>query len=125
MSNTRRVAREVGTDGVFNRGTPSKGPRPTARGKECIQMGEGFMPEWMIAQMAERMKGFKDGKENIVLLTCIKRKESMAIAEIAEDLRRRPGTVRGWLARGRDRSLHDLVDHTPPGRAPMLDRDKV
>ena len=125
MSNTRRVAREVGTDGVFNRDTPAKGPRPTARGKERIQRGKEFMPEWTIAQMDERRKGLKDGKEKTVLLACIKRKESKTIAKTAKEMRRKPGTVRGWLARGRDRGLYDLADHTPPGRVPILDQAKV
>ncbi len=39
MTDTKGVARGVGTDGVFNRDTPAKGPRPTARGKERIQRG--------------------------------------------------------------------------------------
>ncbi len=125
MSNTRRVAREVGTDGVFNRDTPAKGPRPTARGKERIQRGKEFMPEWTIAQMDERRKGLKDGKEKTVLLACIKRKESKTIAKTAKEMRRKPGTVRGWLARGRDRGLYDLADHTPPGRVPILDQAKL
>ena len=112
----------MGTDGVFNRDTPAKGPRPTAKGKERIQRGEDFMPEWTIAQMDERRKGLKDGKEDIVLSACIKRKEYKTIAQIAKEMRRKPDTVRGWLARGRERGLYDLADHAPPGRAPVLDR---
>ena len=37
-------------------------------------------------------------------------------------MRESPDTVRGRLARGRDRGLYDLYGHKPPGRAPMLDR---
>ncbi len=83
------------------------------------------MPEWTIAQMDERMDSLKDDKEKIVLSACIKRKEGMTIAEMAKDQRRKPDAVRGWLARGRDRGLHDLADHAPPGRVPMLDQAKV
>ena len=88
------------TNEVFNRDTPAKGPRPTAKGKERIQKGEEFMPEWSIAQMDERADGLKDGKESIVLSACVKRKEYKTIAKIAVELRRKPDTVRGWLARG-------------------------
>ena len=122
MLNAEKAAQEVGTDGVFNRDTPAKGPRPTARGKERIQRGEDFMPEWTIARMDEYRKGLKDGKEKTVLLACIKRKEYKTIARIAKEMRRKPDTVRGWLARGRERGLYDLADHAPPGRVPILDR---
>ena len=37
--------RNRGADGIFNRGTPTKDPRPTAKGEERIQKGEKFMPE--------------------------------------------------------------------------------
>ena len=100
MTNTRRAARKVGTDGVFNHDTPAKGPRLTARGKERIQRGEGFMPEWTIARMDERANDLKDGKENIVLSARVERKESKTIAQMAKDLRRKPDTVRGWPGGG-------------------------
>ena len=83
------------------------------------------MPEWTIAQMDERMDNLKDGKEKTVLSACIKRKEYKTIAQIAVELRRKPGTVRGWPARGRDRGLYDLADHAPPGRVPILDQAKL
>ena len=44
---------------------------------------------------------------------------------MANEMRRSPDTVRGWLARGRDRGLYDLDDHKPPGRAPKLDHMMV
>ena len=122
MANTARVAQEVEANGVFNRDTPANGPRPTARGKERIQKGEEFIQDWSIAQMDEYASGLKDGKERIVLSACVKRKEYKTIAQIAVELRRKPDTVRGWLARGRERGLYDLADHAPPGRAPVLDR---
>ena len=87
MSSTKRAAQETGTDVIFNRGTPTKDPRPTAKGEERIQKGDKFMPKWSIPKMDEYMKGLKDGKERTILLACIKRKESKTIAKIAEEMR--------------------------------------
>ena len=40
-------------------------------------------------------------------------------------MRESPDTVRGRLAKGRDRDLYDQDGHKPPGRAPMPDRIMV
>ena len=112
-------------NGISNRDTPPKYTRPTAKGKERIQRGEGFMPEWTISEMDERMKGLKDDKEKTVLPACIKRKEFKTVARIAEEMRRKQDTVRGWLARGRERGMYDLADRKPPGRAPMVNQTVV
>ena len=125
MECTERAAQETGADGIFNRGTPTKDPWPTAKGEERIQKGEKFMQEWSIPVMDECVRGLKDGKERTIVLACIKRKESKTIAKIAEEMRRPPDTVRSWLARGRERGLYDLADHKPPGKTPTLDRTIV
>ena len=122
MVGTIRTAQEAEANGVLNRDTPPKGPRPTAKGEDRIQMGKAFMKDWPLPKMEAYMKGLKEGKEKTVLLACIKRKESKRISTIATEMRRSPNTVRGWLARGRDRGLYDLDGHKPPGRAPMPDR---
>ena len=83
------------------------------------------MEDWPLPKMETYMKGLKEGKEKTVLLACIKRKEGRKISTIANEMRKSPDTVRGWLARGRDRGLYDLDDHKPPGRAPMLDHMMV
>ena len=122
MTSTDGAAQGEDADGVFNRGAPGGGPRPTARGGERIQKGEGFMPDWTVPQMEAYVAGLQDGKEKTIVLACIKRKESKTIRRIAEELHRRPDTVRGWLARGRERGLYGLADHKPPGKAPALDQ---
>lgn len=121
MPSTIGAAQGKDAAGVFNRGTPAGGPRPTARGEDRIQKGKGFMPDWTIPRMEEYMAGLKDGKERDVVLACIKRKESKTISRIAGEMRRPPDTVRGWLARGRERGLYGLADRKPPGKAPALD----
>lgn len=120
-TNTKGAAQGNDAGVVFNRGTHAGGPRPTARGEDRIQKGKGFMPDWTIPEMEEYMGGLKDGKEKTVVLACIKRKESKTIARIAGELRKPPDTVRGWLARGRERGLYGLADRKPPGNAPALD----
>ena len=117
MVTANRSAQKNNTEDVFNRDKSKDGPRHTAKGEERIQKGDKFMPECTIEEMEERMANLKEGKEKIVLLACIKRKESKTIDAIAKELHRRPGTVRGWLVRGRERGLNDLDDHKPPGRA--------
>ena len=125
MVGTIRTAQEAETNGVLNRDTPPKGPRPTAKGKDRIQRGKAFMEDWPLHVMETYMNGLKEGKERTVLLACIKRKEGRKISTIANEMRKSPDTVRGWLARGRDRGLYDLDDHKPPGRAPKLDHTMV
>ena len=120
-TNTKGAAQGNDAGVVFNRGAHAGCPRPTARGEDRIQRGDGFMPDWTIPQMEGHMAGLKDGKEKTVVLACIKRKESKTIAKIADDLRKPPDTVRGWLARGRERGLYGLADRKPPGNAPALD----
>ena len=39
MVSTIRTAQEAVANGVLNRDTPPKGPRPTAKGKDRIQRG--------------------------------------------------------------------------------------
>ena len=94
-TNTKGAARGNDAGVVFNRGAHAGGPRPTAKGEDRIQKGKGFMPDWTIPEMEGHMAGLKDGKEKIVVLACIKRKESGTIASIADDLRKPPDTVRG------------------------------
>ena len=120
MFNSNRPAQKSITDKVFNRDASKDGPRPTAKGEERIQKGDKFMPDHTIEEMEERMANLKECKGKTVLLACIKRKESKTIHTIAKEMCRRPDTVRGWLARGRRRSLNDLDDHKPPGRARLL-----
>ncbi len=120
-TNTKGAAQGNGAGVVFNRGAHAGGPRPTAKGEDRIQRRDGFMPDWTIPQMEEYVAGLKDGKERDVVLACIKRKESKTIIRIAGEMRRRPDTVRGWLAKGRERGLYGLADRKPPGRAPALD----
>lgn len=120
MFNSNRSAQKNNTDTVFNHDKSKDCPRPTAKGEERIQKGAKFMPEYTIEEMEERMANLKEGKEKTVLLACIKRKEFKTIDKIAEELHRRPGTIRGWLVRGRERGLNDLDDHKPPGRAQLL-----
>ena len=69
-------------------------------------------PDWSIVEMYGCMKGLINDKAKIVLSACTKRKESKTISKIAEDLRKKPDTVRGWPARERG-GLHDLADHKP------------
>lgn len=102
-----------------------RSPKPTAKGKERIQKGEEFMPSWSITEMEECLKDLVDCKERSIVLVCIKRKEGKTIKDIALDLRKPPGTVRNWLARGRERGLYDLADHKSPGRPPILDDSMV
>ena len=83
------------------------------------------MPDWTIPRMEGYMAGLKDGKERDVVLACVKRKESKTIIRIAGEMRRPPDTVRGWLARGKERGLYDLADRKPPGKAPALDDTMV
>ncbi len=120
MFNPKRSAQKNNTDTVFNHDKSKDGPRPTAKGEERIQKGDKFMPDYTIKEMEERMANLQEGKEKTVLLACIKRKESKTIDTIAKELYRRPGTIRGWLVRGRDRGLNDLDDRKPPGRARLL-----
>lgn len=77
------------------------------------------MPDYTIEEMEGCMANLQEGKKT-VLLACIKRKEFKTIYTIAKELHRQPDTVRGWLVRGRDRSLNDLGDHKPPDRARLL-----
>ena len=100
MGSTIRAAQEAETNGVLNRDTPTKGPRPTAKGEDRIQRGEVFMKDWPLPKMETYMKGLKEGKEKTVLLACVKRKESKKISTIAVEMRKSPDTVRGWLGGG-------------------------
>ena len=120
MFNSKRSAQKNNTEDVFNHDKSKDGPRPTAKGEKRIQKGAKFMPDYTIEEMEGRMANLKEGKEKIVLLACIKRKECKTIDMIAKELHRRPGTVRGWLVRGRERGLSDLDDHKPPGKARLL-----
>ena len=73
MVGTTRTAQEAETNGVLNRDTPPKGPRPTAKGKDRIQRGKAFMKDWPLPKMETCMKGLKEGKKKTVLLACGKR----------------------------------------------------
>ena len=126
MGNPNKTVQIQNENGVFNRGTlDHKSPRPTAKGKERIQKGKEFMPDWSITDMEEYLDGLPDGKERNIVLACIKRKERKTIKDIAHDLRKPPGTIRDWLARGRERGLYDLADRKPGGRSPILNDSMV
>ena len=116
MVSTIRTAQEAVTNGVLNRDTPPKGPRPTAKGKDRIQRRKAFMEDWPLHVMETYMDGLKEGKERTVLLACIKRKEGRKISTIVNEMHQSLDTVRGWLARGRDRGPeagpYDGGDHT-------------
>ncbi len=107
---SNRSAQKNIADKVFDRDASKGGPRPIVKGEERIQKGDKFMPDYTIEEMEERMANLKERKKT-VLLACIKRKESKIIYTVAKEMCRRLDTVRGWLARGRGRSLNDLGDH--------------
>ena len=73
MINTIRTAQDAEANGVLNRDTPTKGPRPTAKGEDRIQRGDVFMKDWPLPVMETYMNGLKEGKERTVLLACSKR----------------------------------------------------
>ena len=125
MDNTKRVAQEAGANGIFNPGTSTKDPKPTAKGKERIQKGDAFMPDWKLPEMEAYWKSLPTSKEKNMVLVYIKRKQSKTFAKIAEEMHMPLGTVRGWLVRGRARGRHDLADHKAPGKVPVLNHTMV
>ena len=74
--------------------------------------------------METYMNGLKEGKERDGAAG-MQQKRAGKISTIANEMRKSPDTVRGWLARGRDRGLYGLDGHKPPGRAPKLDHTIV
>ena len=115
------MAQNKVTRGVFNPDTPNC--RPTAKGDKRIPKRDEFMPDWSIQDMELYQKGLKDGKEDLIVSACIKRKEGKTISHISKDLRRPYETVRGWLVRGRERGLHNLADRKSTGRPLILNGD--
>ena len=74
MTDTKRAAQEAEANGVPNRDTPPKGPRPTAKGEDRIQRGgDVFMKDRPLPETETCMKGPKEGKEKTVLPACSKR----------------------------------------------------
>ena len=121
MINTTKVAQNKVTREVFNPDMPDC--RPTAKGDRRIPKRDEFMPDWSIQDMELYQKGLKDGKEDLIVSACIKRKEGETISRISTDLRRPYETVRGWLVRGRERGLYNLADRKSTGRPPILNGD--
>ncbi len=111
------VAQKETTETVFN---PTAPRRTTARGSERLLKGDDFMPDYKIEVMEVYVQGLREGKERSVGTACIKSKQNKTMRTISQEMLQPPGTIRGWLARGRDRGLHGLADKKSPGRPPMI-----
>ena len=73
MVGATRAAQEAEANVVPNRDTPTKGPRPTAKGEDRIQRVDVFMKDRPLPVMEAYMDGLKEGREKTVLLACSKR----------------------------------------------------